>query len=121
MSKNIIYTSITSTSSWFLNVGKHIYDSKIINSTFDCKFINLNLSSSVGAIGKSHQKNITYFKIILKVFIFRYFLNQMQHTYILRINWVYKILLLFVLLNYLTTKYYCIFTTKEFQKCSINS
>ena len=105
-------------------VGKHIYDSKIINSTFDCKFINLNLSSSVGAIGKKSPKKIfTYFKIILKVFYFSIFFKPNATYLAITANGIgfYKDFVVVCIVKLFNNKYYCIFTTKEFQKCSINS
>lgn len=51
-------------------VGKYIKDSKIINSTFNSKYINITTSKKIEEIGhKPLYKIIRYIKILFKVFI----------------------------------------------------
>ena len=52
-------------------VGQQIKDSKIINSNFNCNFINLGTSKTINEIGKNGLiKIFRYFSIINKVFLF---------------------------------------------------
>ena len=49
-------------------IGLQIKDSATINAAFDCRFINLNTSKSIGDIGKNaFSKILRYFSIIWKV------------------------------------------------------
>lgn len=50
-------------------VGQYIYESKIINNTFECRFINLSTSRLINEIGKKPiQKIGRYFSILSQVF-----------------------------------------------------
>ncbi|MCB2195273.1 MAG: glycosyltransferase family 4 protein [Bacteroidetes bacterium] len=50
-------------------VGKYIKDSKIINQEYNCKYINLNISTSVDKIGKtSFRKLLRYISIFFNTF-----------------------------------------------------
>lgn len=49
-------------------VGKYIHDSKIVNDTFDCRFENMMLASSLEDIGKGGIKKIFSLKKQLKRF-----------------------------------------------------
>lgn len=49
-------------------VGLHIKESKVINATFDCRFINLGTSATIDEIGKNaFGKIIRYFSILWQV------------------------------------------------------
>ena len=52
-------------------VGQYIRDSKLINSTFDCHYINLTTAESLQDIGKVSLKKLWRFLMLL-VEIFRY-------------------------------------------------
>lgn len=41
-------------------VGSHIFNSKIINETFNCKYINLSASKSINEVGKISFKKIVF-------------------------------------------------------------
>ena len=47
-------------------MGKYIHDSKLINGTFECKYINLTLAKDLNDIGKSGLKKLNYFIRLLK-------------------------------------------------------
>jgi glycosyltransferase involved in cell wall biosynthesis len=50
-------------------VGQYIYESKIINNAFECRFINLSTSRLINEIGKKPiQKIGRYFSILCQVF-----------------------------------------------------
>jgi glycosyltransferase involved in cell wall biosynthesis len=50
-------------------VGQYIYESKIINNAFECRFINLSTSRLINEIGKKPiQKIGRYFSILYQVF-----------------------------------------------------
>lgn len=46
-------------------VGKYIHDSKLINSEFDCSYINLAMASELEDIGKMEAKKIWRFLVLL--------------------------------------------------------
>ena len=49
-------------------VGKYIHDSSVINTEFNCKYINISTSNYIGQIGKDpHIKLIRYLKILINV------------------------------------------------------
>ena len=48
--------------------GQYIYESKIINNAFECRFINLSTSRLINEIGKPIQKIGRYFNILYQVF-----------------------------------------------------
>ena len=51
-------------------VGKNIYDSKILNSSFDTSYINLSTSKTIDEIGKNpFLKIIRYLSILGKVIL----------------------------------------------------
>ena len=52
-------------------VGKNIHDSELINSEFECRYINLTTASGLGDIGKFKVK---------KAFSFYRLLNQIRHS-----------------------------------------
>ena len=47
-------------------MGKYIYDSKIINETFDCHYFNLTLAKNLEDIGKGGLKKLRDFITQLK-------------------------------------------------------
>lgn len=47
-------------------VGKYIKDSKIINETFECRYINLSMASSITDIGKVGFKKLCKYLSLLK-------------------------------------------------------
>ena len=49
-------------------VGKYIHDSKLINETFDCRYINLTTAKSLEDIGKaSFSKLLKYIKLLWRI------------------------------------------------------
>ena len=49
-------------------VGKYIKDNKTINETFDCKYINLSMASSINDIGKAGiRKLFKYISLLRKI------------------------------------------------------
>ena len=42
-------------------MGKYIKDSRKVNETFDCKFINLSMAQSINDIGKAGFKKLIKF------------------------------------------------------------
>ena len=49
-------------------MGKYIHDSKIVNESFDCHYINLTTASSLENIGKSGVKKLWKFaKLLLNI------------------------------------------------------
>lgn len=49
-------------------VGKYIHDSKLINSEFDCHYINLTTASGLEDIGKFKLKKIMFFcRLLLQI------------------------------------------------------
>lgn len=50
-------------------VGKYIKDSELINSEFDCHYINLAIASSLEDIGKVGIKKLLYFLLLLRTII----------------------------------------------------
>ena len=52
-------------------VGQYIRDSKLINSTFDCHYINLTTAESLQDIGKVGLKKLWRFLMLL-ITVFRY-------------------------------------------------
>ena len=47
-------------------MGKYIHDSKIINKTFDCHYINLALAKELADIGKVGSRKIKLFVCLLR-------------------------------------------------------
>lgn len=47
-------------------MGKYIHDSKLINETFECKYINLTLAKDLNDIGKSGLNKLNVFIQLLK-------------------------------------------------------
>lgn len=49
-------------------VGKYIKDSKMINKTFDCQYINLSMASSINDIGKAGiRKLFKFISLLLRI------------------------------------------------------
>ena len=49
-------------------VGKYIKDSKVINESFNCRYINLSIASSINDIGKAGiRKLFKYFSLLLSI------------------------------------------------------
>ena len=49
-------------------VSKYIKDSKLINGTFDCRYINLSMASSINDIGKTRiRKLFKYISLLLRI------------------------------------------------------
>ena len=49
-------------------VGKYIHDSELINSEYDCHYINLAIASSLEDIGKVGIKKLWHFIQLLNFF-----------------------------------------------------
>lgn len=47
-------------------IGKYIHDSKIINETFDCYYINLALAKDLQDIGKGGLRKLRTFLLLLR-------------------------------------------------------
>ncbi len=47
-------------------MGKYIHDSKVINETFDCHYINLAIAQDIGDIGKVGVRKLLSFIRLLK-------------------------------------------------------
>ena len=47
-------------------MGKYIHDSKVINETFDCHYINLATAQDIGDIGKVGVRKLLSFIGLLK-------------------------------------------------------
>jgi len=63
-------------------VGKMIYDSQLINNSFDCNYINLLVSRTLNETGKSSTLKIFRFMLIWVKFLFKITIKKPELTYL---------------------------------------
>ena len=67
-------------------MGKYLHDSKLINETFECKYINLTTAKSLQDIGKnSINKLWTFIRLLTKIILWRSLLQRFYSRTVIKI------------------------------------